>query len=82
MMVNHILYWFLIYFSVCSHITNFPSQDLNLEFAKWINWFVSRELRHSAPDIIAVQDEKKNLKTAVKLYTGNTKDLDALIAYT
>lgn len=46
-----------------------------------MNWFISRELCLSIPDIV-VQNEKKNLKIAVKLYTGNTKNLDALIAYT
>lgn len=81
-MVNHILYWFSIYLSVCSHIINFPSQDLNLEFAKWMNWFISRELCLSIPDIIVVQNAKKNLKIAVKLHTGNTKNVDALIVYT
>lgn len=35
---------------------------------------------HLIPNIIVVQNEKK--KKAVKLYTENTKNLDALIVYT
>lgn len=34
---------------------------------------------HLIPNIIVVQNEKKK---AVKLYTENTKNLDALIVYT
>ena len=41
MMANHIPCWFSMYFSMCYHVINFPSQDL--EFAKWINWIISRE---------------------------------------
>lgn len=36
---------------------------------------------HLIPNIIVVQNEKKK-KKAVKLYTENTKNLDALIVYT
>lgn len=66
MMANHIPYWFSMYFSVSSHVLNFPSQDCNLEFAKWINWIISREMCHLIPNIIVVQNEKR-IKNSSKI---------------
>lgn len=46
----------------------------------WTGSFIEKELCHLIPDNIVVQNEKK-FKIAVKLYTENTKNLDALIVY-